>query len=139
VLQCGGVVKAQATKEPAPNPRGAGGQNKGRAAPVEAQPKPGRTGAPVVVPQPPQTSTLTLLPPTTESVTTRAIIDFLDNLHTSAFVELTRRLLSPASSLPTGDARPRAVLKTFILFFAEHGGTAQEDPGYSLVAGLLER
>jgi hypothetical protein len=33
-------------------------------------------------------------------------------------------MLSAASSLPTGDARPRAVLKTVILFLAEHGGAA---------------
>jgi hypothetical protein len=38
-------------------------------------------------------------------------------------VELTRRFLTSISSLPTGAARPRAVLKTVILFVAEYGST----------------
>jgi hypothetical protein len=33
---------------------------------------------------------------------------------------LTRRLLSTAADLPTGDDRPRAILKTVILFIAEY-------------------
>jgi hypothetical protein len=33
---------------------------------------------------------------------------------------LARRLLSTASALPTGDDRPRAILKTVILFIAEN-------------------
>jgi hypothetical protein len=40
-----------------------------------------------------------------------------------ACVELTRRLLTSISSRPTGAARPRAVLKTVILFVAEYGST----------------
>ena len=47
----------------------------------------------------------------------------LDHLPLHACVELTRRLLTSISSLPTGAARPRAVLKTVILFVAEYGST----------------
>ena len=50
------------------------------------------------------------------------ISDLLDHLPIQACVELTRRLLT-SISLPTGAARPRAVLKTVILFVAEYGST----------------
>jgi hypothetical protein len=51
------------------------------------------------------------------------IIDLLDHLPLQECVELTRRLLQSISSLPTGAARPQAVLKTVILFVAEYGST----------------
>jgi len=51
------------------------------------------------------------------------ISDLLDHLLLHAFVELTRRLLTSISSLHTGAPRPRAVLKTVILFVAEYGST----------------
>jgi hypothetical protein len=51
------------------------------------------------------------------------ISDLLDHLPIQACVELTRRLLTSISSLPTGAVRPRAVLKTVILFVAEYGST----------------
>jgi len=51
------------------------------------------------------------------------ISDLLDRLPLQACVELTRRLLTSISTLPTGTARPRAVLKTDILFVAEYGST----------------
>jgi hypothetical protein len=51
------------------------------------------------------------------------ISDRLDRLPIQACVELTRRLLTSIPSLPTGAARPRAVLKTVILFVAEYGST----------------
>ena len=51
------------------------------------------------------------------------ISDPLDHLPLHACVELTRRLLTSISSLSTGAARPRAVLKTVILFVAEYGST----------------
>jgi hypothetical protein len=47
--------------------------------------------------------------------------DILEYLPTKACVELTRRLLSMVSSLPTGEARPQAVLIIVILFIAEYG------------------
>jgi len=51
------------------------------------------------------------------------ISDLLDRLPLQACVELTRRLLTSISSLPTGTARQRAVLKTVTLFVAEYGST----------------
>jgi len=51
------------------------------------------------------------------------ISDLLDRLPLQACVELTRRLLTSISSLPTGSACPRAVLKTVIPFVAEYGST----------------
>ena len=51
------------------------------------------------------------------------VSDFLDRLRLQACVELTRRLLTSISSLLTGTARPRAVLKTVVLFVAEYGST----------------
>ena len=55
------------------------------------------------------------------------ISDLLEHLPLHACVELTRRLLTSISSLPTGAVRPRTVLKTFILFVAEYSSTPQED------------
>jgi hypothetical protein len=51
------------------------------------------------------------------------IFDLLDHLPLQVCVELTLRLLNSISSLSTGAARPRAVLKTVILFVAEYGST----------------
>ena len=51
------------------------------------------------------------------------ISNLLDRLPLQACVEPTRRLLTSISSLPTGTNRPRAVLKTVILFVAEYGST----------------
>ena len=51
------------------------------------------------------------------------ISDLLDYLPLDACVELTRRLLTSISFLPKRAARPRAVLKTVILFVAEYGST----------------
>ena len=49
------------------------------------------------------------------------ISDLLDSVPTEACVQLTRRLLASISSLHKGAARPRAVLKTVIIFVAEYG------------------
>ena len=51
------------------------------------------------------------------------ISDLLDRLPLQACVELTRRLLTFFSSLPSEAARPRAVLKTVTLFETEYGST----------------
>ena len=51
------------------------------------------------------------------------ISDLIDRLPLQACVKLTRQLLTSFSSLPTGTARPRAILKTVILFVAEYGST----------------
>jgi hypothetical protein len=52
------------------------------------------------------------------------ISDLLDTLPLGACVELTRRLLTAAPTLPSGAARSRAVLKIVVLFVAEYGSTA---------------
>jgi hypothetical protein len=52
------------------------------------------------------------------------IADLLNNLDTKACIELTRHLLSTATAFPTGDDRPRAILKTAIVFIAEYDGAA---------------
>jgi hypothetical protein len=51
------------------------------------------------------------------------ISDLIDNLPLEALVELNLRLLTSISSLPTGVARPRAVVKPVILIVAEYGST----------------
>jgi len=51
------------------------------------------------------------------------ISDLLARLPLQAGVELTRRLLTFFSSLPSEAARPRAVLKTVTLFETEYGST----------------
>ena len=51
------------------------------------------------------------------------ISDLFYHLPLHTCVEQTRRLLTSFSSLPTGAARNRAVLKTVILFVAEYGST----------------
>jgi hypothetical protein len=56
------------------------------------------------------------------SIPIQDISDLLDRLPLQACVELTHRLLTSISSLPTGAAGPRAVL-TVILFVAEYGST----------------
>ena len=48
-------------------------------------------------------------------------ISDLEHLPLHPCVELTRRLFTSISRLPTGTARPRAVLKTAILFVVEYG------------------
>ena len=71
-----------------------------------------------------KSSTPELVVPTqTSNSPLEEISDLLDHLPIQACVELTRRLLTSISSLPTGAARPRAVLKTVILFVAEYGRT----------------
>jgi hypothetical protein len=59
----------------------------------------------------------------TSSSPLEEISDLLDHLPLQACVELIRWLVSSISSLPTGAGRPRAVLKTVILFVAEYDST----------------
>jgi len=47
----------------------------------------------------------------------------LERLPLQACGELSRRILTSISYLPTGTARPRAVLNTVILFVSEYGST----------------
>ena len=86
------------------------------AAPKKAAVKPQKkasTGAkPVTTPKP-------MANPSTSQL--EEISDLLDSLPFQACVQLTRRLLASISSLRKGVVRPRAVLKTVILFVAEYG------------------
>jgi hypothetical protein len=52
------------------------------------------------------------------------ISDLFDTLPIDACVELMRRFLTAAPTLPSGTARSRAVLKIVVLFVAEYGSTA---------------
>jgi len=69
------------------------------------------------------TTTVLVVPNQSPTNPLEKISDFLDRLPLQACVELTRRLLTSFSSLPSRAARPRAVLKTVILFVAEYGST----------------
>jgi hypothetical protein len=51
------------------------------------------------------------------------ISEFLDHLHIQARVELTRRLIMSISSLCTGAAHPRSVLKSVIIVVDENDST----------------
>ena len=64
-----------------------------------------------------------VVPSQTSTSPLEHISDLLDRLPIQAYVELTPRLLMSISSLPTGAARPQAVLKTAILFVTEYGST----------------
>jgi hypothetical protein len=68
-----------------------------------------------------------VVPTQTSSSPLEDISDLLDHLPLQACVELTRLLLMSISSLPTGAAHPRAILKTVILFVAEYGSSPWED------------
>jgi hypothetical protein len=54
-------------------------------------------------------------------------------------VELTRRRLPEAFSLPAAEARLRPVPKTVIHFIAEYGPAGMDKRWKGLAAGLLER
>jgi len=107
--------KKPAPKRPAPKP----------AAAAEAAPAKPSKRAPVSVKTTaakPKPNELVVNPQRPASVL-EDISDLLDNLPLQACVELTRRLLTSIPFLPPGAARPRAVLKTVILFVAEYGST----------------
>jgi len=70
---------------------------------------------------------LNLVVPTQSPTSTlEEISDPLDHFSLSACVELIRRLLKSISFFPTGAARPRAVLKTVIIFVVKYGSTPYE-------------
>jgi hypothetical protein len=125
VVRGGRVVKAQATPSPASNSSDTGRRTERQAAPTGGQRKPACPEVSVVESQPPCSKQTDSTPssPLGQSPL-EGITDLLENLTTKACVWLTRRLVSAASSLPAGEARPRAVLKTVILFIAEYGCAA---------------
>jgi hypothetical protein len=120
VVRGGRVVKAQATPIPASTSSDTGIRTEGQAAPTGGQSKPACPEESVVEIQPPRSKQTdsTHFHPQGQSPL-EGIADLLDNLPKKAHFELTSRLLSAPSSLPTGEARPRTVLKSVILFTAE--------------------
>jgi hypothetical protein len=107
--------KTARLKKPEPKPTAAH-------KPVTVKPKKKAVASVKTAADKPTTPTLMVsTQPTTSPL--KDISDLLDHLPPQARVELTRSLLTSISSLPTGAARPRAVLKKVILFVAEYGGT----------------
>jgi hypothetical protein len=103
-------------------------QTKSTAGPKPATGKPKKKAAASVKTAAAKPTNPDLVVPTqTSSSTLENISDHPDHLPLQACVELTRRLLTSNSSLPPGAARPRAVLKTVILFVAEYVSTPYED------------
>jgi hypothetical protein len=122
VFRGGRVVKAQATHNPTSTSSDTGRRTERQAAPTGGQRKPACTEVLVVESQPPRSEqTESALSPPHGQTPLEGIADLLEKLPAKACVELTRHLLSEASSLPTGEDRPRVVLKTVILFIAEYG------------------
>jgi len=64
-----------------------------------------------------------VVPTQTSTSPIEDISDHLDHLPNQACVDLTRRLLTTISSLPTGAARKRAILKNVIFYVAQYGRT----------------
>jgi hypothetical protein len=121
IVRGGRVVKVQATPSPTSTSSHTGRRTELQAATTGGQRKPSCPAVLVVESQPPrskQTDSASSPPQGQSSL--EGIADLLENLPTNACVELTRRRLSAASSLPTGEVRLRAVLKTVILFIAEY-------------------
>jgi hypothetical protein len=77
--------------------------------------KPGKTSQP---------KSKKLLVPTQHNQSPIKITDLLDNLPLNACVELTCRLLTSVTTIPSGQTRSQAVLKIFVLFVGEYGSTA---------------
>jgi hypothetical protein len=107
--------KTAKPKKPAPRPAAA-------AKAASAKPINKASASVKTVPAKSQTKTLVVTSQRPASVL-EDISDLLDNLPVQACVELTRRLLTSIPYLPPGAARPRAVLKTVILFVAEYDST----------------
>jgi hypothetical protein len=107
--------KTAKPKKPAPKPA---------AATKAASAKPSKKAPASVktVAAKPKTNDLVETPQPPASIL-EAISDLLDNLLLQVCVELAHRLLTAIPVLPPGAARPRAVLKTVILFVAEYGST----------------
>jgi hypothetical protein len=120
VVQGVRIVKAQATSSPTPTTSDLERRSDRQVVHTDGPYKSAGLEAPVVKSQPHRSkhgdSTLT---PNRQSPL-EGIADLLDNLPTMTYIELTRRLLSKAAALPTGDDRARAILKTVILFKAEY-------------------
>jgi hypothetical protein len=94
------------------------------AAPKPATGKPKKTAVASAKPAAVKPKTLSLVvPKPTPTSPLEEISDLLDHFSLNECVELTRRLLASKPPLPTGAARPQAVLKLVIIFVAEYGST----------------
>ena len=145
VVRGGGAVKATTT--PTPNPKPTPQQvteapshakvtaTRKKAGPKKSKPKPPpptkpasgkakkKAGAIVKTAAAKPTTPELVVPKQSSTSPLEEISDLLDHLPIQSCVELTRRLLTSISTLPTGAARQRAVLKTVILLVAEYGST----------------
>jgi hypothetical protein len=119
VVQGGRIVKAQATSSPTPTTPDLDRRPERQAVLTDGHCKSAGLEAPVVKSKPHLSKHPDSTPTPNSQSLLEGIADLLDNLPTKACIEFTRRLLSTAAALPTGDDRPRAILKTVILFIAE--------------------
>jgi hypothetical protein len=119
VVQGGRIVKAHATSSPTPTTSDLDRRSERQAVHTDGPCKSAGLEAPVVKSLPHRSKHADSTPTRNSQSPLGGIAD-LDNLPTKACIELTRRLLSTAAALPTGDDRSRAILKTVILFIAEY-------------------
>jgi hypothetical protein len=108
-------------------------ETKTAAAPKPAAAKPKKKAVAIVETAATKPKTPKLVDPTHFSLDPpEEISDLLDHLHLQACVELTHQLLTSISSLPTGAARPRAVLKKVILLSPNMAARLRTERGKSL-------
>jgi hypothetical protein len=121
VVRGGRVLKAQAKPSLTSTSSDTERRTERQAAPTAGQRKPACPEISVVETQPPRSKQTDPgpSPPQGQSLI-EWIADLLENLPQKACIELTHRLFSAASSLQTGEARPRAVLKIVIHFIDEY-------------------
>jgi hypothetical protein len=120
VVQGGRIVKAHATSSPTPTTSDLDRRSERQVVHTEGPCKSADLEAPVVKSYPHRSKHADSTPTPNSQSPLEGIADLLDNLLTKACIELTRRPLITAAALPKGDDRPRAILKTFILFIAEY-------------------
>jgi hypothetical protein len=117
VVQGGCVVQAQVNSIPTPTSSELCKLNDQHAVGAGRQERTAGPEALVVESKAPCSKQADLTPSTPPSQSPlEETADLLEKRPTEASRKLTRRLLSTVSSLPTGKARPRTVLKTVILF-----------------------
>jgi hypothetical protein len=133
VVRGGCIVKAQSSSSPT-SASSDTGRTERQVALTDGQRKPACPEVSAVESQSPRSKQTDSAPSAPQDQTPlEGIADLLENLPNKARVELTRHLLSTASSLPTGEASSRAVLKTVILFIPEYGCADWDKRGKSAV------
>jgi hypothetical protein len=120
VVQRGRIVKAQDTSSSTPTTCDLDRQSERQAVHTDGPCKSAGLETPVVKSQPHRSKHADSTPTPNSQSPLEGIADLLDNLPTKVCIELTGRLLLTAAALPTGDDRPRAILKTVILFIGEY-------------------